>query len=296
MNAPRIGIAVAALVSSAAGQSTISPVDRYAYAANAGWVDCRPSPADGIVVSDTFLSGFAWAANIGWICFGDGSPANGHGYSNTSAGDFGVNLSPASGLLSGFAYAANTGWINFQPSQESPATDWQPRLDWQTGGLAGMAWSANLGWINLATTCGVATVSIAHPDSDGDGIADAWEKLHFAGSLDVATATSNFDSDPSTDLGEYLAGTDPRSPSSYLRILGFSITADLVSVTFTSSPDRSYRIEFDDDLAPPWSDSGHGRFAPSSYPGTITTLAFPTPFEPGPSCFLRVAAQLPLAP
>lgn len=45
------------------------------------------------------------AANFGWIDPGDGAPANGHTYSNTSATDFGVNLA-ASGALTGYAYAA----------------------------------------------------------------------------------------------------------------------------------------------------------------------------------------------
>src|SRR5688572_20226508 len=74
-----------------AAQSTIAPAQPHAYAANAGWVDFRPSAADGVVVDEAFLSGYAYAANFGWIHFGDGSPANGYAYANNSATDCGVN-------------------------------------------------------------------------------------------------------------------------------------------------------------------------------------------------------------
>ena len=48
-------------------QSTISPTDRHAYGANFGWINFRPSAADGLVVNETTLSGRAWSANAGWV-------------------------------------------------------------------------------------------------------------------------------------------------------------------------------------------------------------------------------------
>ncbi len=59
-------------------QSNISAVDRYAYSANAGWIDFRANATDGVTVTETYLSGKAYAANFGWIDFGDSSPDNGH--------------------------------------------------------------------------------------------------------------------------------------------------------------------------------------------------------------------------
>jgi uncharacterized protein YfaP (DUF2135 family) len=47
------------------------------------------------------------------------------------------------------------------------------------------------------------------PDSDGDGIPDAWEYYHFH-RLDIVNATSDYDGDGLSDLYEYLAGTNPR--------------------------------------------------------------------------------------
>ncbi len=61
-----------ALGASGHAQSTISPTDRYAYAANAGWIDFRVSAPDGVRVSDTCLAGLAYGANFGFIDLGNG--------------------------------------------------------------------------------------------------------------------------------------------------------------------------------------------------------------------------------
>ncbi|HMP90980.1 MAG TPA: S8 family serine peptidase [Kiritimatiellia bacterium] len=53
-------------------------------------------------------------------------------------------------------------------------------------------------------------------DTDGDGIPDAWEIFYF-GSLTNVNATSDWDGDGFIDLHEYLAGTDPTDPTSYLQ-------------------------------------------------------------------------------
>ena len=59
---------------------------------------------------------------------------------------------------------------------------------------------------------GAINVQMPFTDSDGDGIDDNWEQLHF-GSLTLAGAASDYDKDGYTDLQEYLnetAGeTDP---------------------------------------------------------------------------------------
>ncbi|MEI6218867.1 MAG: LamG-like jellyroll fold domain-containing protein, partial [bacterium] len=47
-------------------------------------------------------------------------------------------------------------------------------------------------------------------DIDGDGIPDAWE-YHYFGALDVVDATTDWDHDGLSDLGEYLSRTDPKS-------------------------------------------------------------------------------------
>ncbi len=280
-------LALLALATSAAAQSTISTTDKYAYAANAGWIDFRTSAADGVVAIETYLAGKAYAANFGWIDLGDGSPANGHTYSNSSATDFGVNLS-ATGALSGYAYAANVGWINFEQ------TYGQPRLNFLTGKFTGKAYAANLGWIALDTpSSALVTTRLTTPDTDGDGIGDAWEMLH-CGNLRLMNATSDTDHDGTSDCREYAANTQPNNPADYLRIVSHAHTAAFtqVALTFTSKPNRIYTIEHDTDLVGAWTASGLGLFAPDSGATTLRNFGHPA----GPRRFFRVVAHLPLSP
>lgn len=283
----RIASIIVCLALPAAAQSTLSTTDRFGYGANTGWIDFRPSQADGTRVTETFLSGKAYAANFGWIDLGNGTPANGHTYSNASAADFGVNLSP-SGLLTGQAYAANIGWLTFEQ------THGQPKLNLLTGKFTGHAWSANAGWISLDTPdSDLLTTTIASPDTDGDGIADAWEMLHF-GDLATADEDSNADGDPASDLAEYEADTDPESSSAWLRVMSQNFNAPVTEITIqlTSGSGRLYRIEQDEDLIAPWTDSGLGTFSPDAGATTTKTFTFPA----GTRRFFRAVAIRPLQP
>ncbi|MGL4401740.1 MAG: hypothetical protein ACRCXD_17910 [Luteolibacter sp.] len=271
-----------------AAQSTISPTARYAYAANAGWVDSRPSLPDGVRVFDTALSGYSYAANFGWIHLGDGTPSNGHTYSNTSSTDYGVNASPT-GILTGLAYAANIGWITFEQ------THGQPKLDLRTGKFTGSIYSANIGWIALDTAfTDLATSSIARPDTDNDGIADTWENLNY-GNLTTASSTSDKDGDGASDLAEYNSGTLPNNPDSLLKIVShtYSASSTQADISFTTVLTRNYRLEYDEDLVGPWTDSVLGSFLPT---GSLTSKTLSS-LSPAPRRFFRaVAMPLPTAP
>lgn len=259
LTAPVVIALLLSVTSRGAAQSTISQTDRYAYSGNAGWTDFLPSTPDGVRVTDTFLAGYAYAANFGFISFGNGAPANGHTYSNLSSNDYGVNVSPT-GALSGFAYAANIGFINFEQ------TYGKPRINLLTGQFSGSAYSGNLGWIALDTTLTtVATVTLSRPDSDGDGIPDAWEKLYF-NNLNTATATGDADGDGASDLAEYQAGTNPTDRSSVFQITNQAYNPGFTqaSLTFTVVPTRLYRIDYTTNLAAPWTDSGLGTFTPAA--------------------------------
>jgi hypothetical protein len=267
-------------------QSTISASLRYAYAANAGWLDFRPSTMEGAMVADTCLSGYAYAANFGWIHFGDGSPDNGHTYSNASSTDFGVNIDSL-GRLTGFAYSANVGWINFEQAQG------QPRIDLFTGSFTGHAYAANIGWLKLDTTeSDLATLSIARPDVDADGISDKWERLHLS-NLTTANATSDQDGDGASDLAEYRAGTVPTDANSLLKITAYSYSAGFTqaSLTWTMVPTRRYRIEYDEDLLGPWTNSTLGTFTP---PAGTTATSTVMGLVSAPRRFFRVVAVNPL--
>ncbi len=112
---------------------------------------------------------------------GNGAPTNNIQYSNASATDFGINYSidpmlPGKAILRGYAYGANIGWINFESTGN-------PRLRFSDGRLEGYAYSANCGWINLGDgSFAVQTDTIAPGiDTDGDGMADAFEYLYLGG-------------------------------------------------------------------------------------------------------------------
>jgi len=253
--------------------STINATNSYAWGANIGWTNWLPSAADGVVIGEYVCSGYIWAANVGWINFGNGSPVNNIQYQNNAANDFGVNYSidptqPGVAILRGFAYGANIGWINFESTGN-------PRVSLFTGTFSGYAYSANCGWINLNDINGKVQTDhvLMGADTDGDGIADAFEYQNW-GNLTTANGTSDADQDGVSDKEEYLDGTSPLIATDRLRITAFGTNADGTSspITWTSNTARLYVIETKTDiLAASWSpDPTFGTpFAPD--PGTVTT-------------------------
>ena len=278
--------------------STINATNKYAWGANIGWTNWLPSSADGVVIGEYVCSGYVWAANVGWINLGSGNPANHIQYSNTSGIDFGVNFSidsaqPGYAVLRGFAYGANIGWINFEATGN-------PRISLFTGRLSGYAYSANCGWINLDDMLGpgahyVQTDQIAMGiDTDGDGIADAFE-YQFFGNLTSANGTSDADNDGISDKDEYLDGTSPVISTDRLHITAFGKNINnstQYDVTWTSTTARLYVIETKPDLfAMMWDpDPNWGtQFAPDS--GTTSTR---TVLPSGAKRFYRVRSIRPL--
>jgi hypothetical protein len=239
-----------------------------------------------VVTGSFFLSGLAWSASAGWINFGDGTPTNGHTYSNTDGADFGVNHD-GEGRLSGLAWGAGIGWINFgwAPPEDVNA----PRLDLATGYFSGLAWSSTTGWIQLGTGQ-LRTLSLFDADNDTDGVSDAWEWKWF-GNLSSAHATSDADHDGFSDLAEHQALTHPLLAADHFRILESHLTGERLSITFTSRPGRHYRLFLSTDLQG-WEDSEHGLFTPDTGSSTTRLVRQPSPMQG----FIRVQALKPLTP
>ena len=273
----------------AAAQSTIDASLKHAWGANTGWINFRPSSADGVVAGEAYFSGYAYSANFGWIHFGDGSPANGHTYGNADAADYGVNHD-GEGNLSGYAYSANTGWINCSWAAASDPN--RPRIDLLTGAFAGYAYGANTGWINLGAGH-LETDSLSAPDTDGDGMADAWERARFR-SLASAGPGTNQDGDPATDVQEYLAGTSPGDSSDYLKIVSLMKTSSGSTLgAAATKANRLYRVWSATPL-PTGSTEVWTPISPGPVPGSGGTLSLPATHADGGLRFYRVEAQRPL--
>jgi len=297
-------LAVLTLPLNAHGDSTINSTNAFSYGANVGWMNWRPSAANGVKIDEYVLSGYIYGANIGWIHVGDGSPTNNIQYSNGAATDFGVNYttepaSPGMAKLRGFAYGANIGWINFEATGN-------PRLRFSDGKLQGYVWAANCGWVSLAEF-DTATPSVEHfvqtdtiqpgIDSDSDGLADAYEFLYLGGLGGDPEADS--DGDGTTDLGEYLNGTLPNSANDRLRITNFTTDSGGASslLTWSSTPSRLYTIETNLDLTNPGGWAPNTDFGVEFAPDAgMTTTKNPLTEVSGSKRFWRVRSIRPLSP
>ncbi|MCS7049068.1 MAG: thrombospondin type 3 repeat-containing protein [Verrucomicrobiae bacterium] len=270
------------------GASNVDPANPYAYGANIGWINAYANGANGAVVGEFVCRNYLYGANVGWIHLGNGAPTNGVRYTNAGANDYGVNHL-GDGRLRGFAYGANIGWIHFEDTGN-------PRVDFRTGNLHGFVWSANCGWISLSNA--VARVRILNldpaTDTDGDGMADAWERL-FAGNLTTLGAGRDSDGDGVPDVDEYRADTNPLDPDDRLRIVAISTASagNSSTLTWTSKPSRMYGIETRTDLlAGSWADVGLGPIPPDPGPTTLRGFAHSVTSNR----FFRVRAFRPLSP
>jgi len=123
-------------------------------------------------------------------------------------------------------------------------------------------------WIAAAPTAGASNA----PDLDRDGLADWWETKYFGGT--AASADADADHDGLTNGEEYVAGTDPTDPSSYLG-LDAGAPEHGVTLSFEAVPVRSYTLEFTDALGTgPWRKLAD---IPRRADRSLVTILDPTP-------------------
>ncbi|MES2921693.1 MAG: hypothetical protein V4819_09105 [Verrucomicrobiota bacterium] len=274
-------------------QSTINSTQKYAWAGNTGWLDFRPDAARGFRFGEFSCAGWIWSPNIGWIDCGDGMPVNHINYGNDNNSDYGVNHY-GTGNLYGMAWSPNTGWINFGWANLDPENPNRPRVDLTTGEFSGYAWGANTGWISLA---GVKTDRMEFPDSDNDGISDAYEYA-YTGGLGTLGKDADADKDGHSDKEEYLTMTNPIDSQSFFKVTAVAPNpgGSETALTWTSAPNRRYVIEVSTDLGmgDPWHKSA---LDPQSFTADAGSSTTRTSYDiAAPKRFFRVGALIPLQP
>lgn len=152
-----VGLPFFALASITNG--TIDGTYKYGWSNNIGVINFAPTgngeTYQGLVITDSSVTGHAWSGVYGWINFGPFFNNSGGGVSNT-----------AQGVLLGYAWGQNLGWINFSGVVIN-----------SLGQFTGTASGDIVGTINFdfiqCTGCGVKTdwrpVS-ARPTSGGGGL------------------------------------------------------------------------------------------------------------------------------
>jgi hypothetical protein len=98
-------------------------------------------------------------------------------------------------------------------------------------------------WVAVAPNPGGSTVNL---DRDGDGLPNDWETRYGLDPDQAGDAALDSDGDRLTNLEEYLAGTDPRDPSSVLRFESVTSVGTLATLTFRAAAGKAYTLQFRD--------------------------------------------------
>jgi hypothetical protein len=103
--------------------------------------------------------------------------------------------------------------------------------------------AANPGSISVNAQCTITTMT----DSDHDGLPDAWELAYGLDPNNAFDRTNDFDGDGMLNWQEYVAGTDPTDPLSYLKIDLMNLGGG-ATVAFSAVSNRTYTVQFTDAL------------------------------------------------
>lgn len=143
--------------------------------------------------------------------------------------------------------ALDTGRIRLFLSSLSPASQVTPGGIGGGGAGAYPQWSTRENLLYDPPRLEMEGTLVGAEDADADGLPDDWENFYF-GSLKVQPGDDT-DGDGANTMDEYLAGTDPASASSVLRLSVVSTDSDGNTVfLFGIAPSRAYRIEISYDL------------------------------------------------
>jgi hypothetical protein len=85
-------------------------------------------------------------------------------------------------------------------------------------------------------------------DRDGDGMPDDWEEMHELDPDDPDDAILDADRDNVKNRDEYISGTDPQDPDSYLKVDSASKAGNVVTLRFNAVAGKTYTIQYKDSL------------------------------------------------
>jgi hypothetical protein len=104
-------------------------------------------------------------------------------------------------------------------------------------------------WISEVPTPGFAAIDPA-VDADQDGMPDPWERDYGLNPGTDLDAQTDLDGDGASNLAEYLAGTDPTSPLSVLRLLIGAEPLNTRHLTFRAAAGVPYSLQYRETLEP----------------------------------------------
>jgi hypothetical protein len=136
--------------------------------------------------------------------------------------------------------------------------------------------------LTLTNVAAAAVVRLDNPDTDGDGLPDAWESEYF-GSPTAANPAADDDGDGFSNAQEYRLGTHPRDSRSTFQITTVASTGSVLAVTWPATPGRVYQVQSCSQIAGPWLPASTNLIAG---PG-VTNLTHPATVA-GPQAFVRV--------
>jgi len=161
----------------------------------------------------------------------------------------------------------------------------------ETGGTSSATYSLKSGMIEVLFTTSQGPSS--NPDADANGLPDAWESQNFGrtGVEPLADA----DGDGTTNVMEYVAGTDPRSAASRFQPVG-AYSASLFTMPIQTTTGRTYKVWVSTDLQS-WTlrqtYSGDNSLKTFSFDHRTITSGPLAPATESPRYFFRVEVSQP---
>ncbi len=109
-------------------------------------------------------------------------------------------------------------------------------------------------------------------DVNNNGMADEWEQATFGAVAPNRTRFTDTDGDGVTDYAEFVAGTDPNQPTSYLHLIQpIRLLNGSVRLQWPTVPGRAYRLQFTTDRIR-WLNATDWTLATSSSLGHVESL------------------------